>query len=534
MTQISILRQLAIFMFTCVMMTVITSALYYWQQRKANHESSQLTQTALTQLARAHGLTESVSNSQRMIQNVLREKDPDEIEKTLANVEKYRKTARTIIADMGVEGNSLTAKYDALVGEQKKVVDTFLLGNGSLAYDQFNGACSVKFDEVTDEISKYYHSVQAQTEQQMLATQKKHSAAIVGQMAAVSVILAILLAAGWRLKTYIAVKLQAVCRLLINASIELDENASKVSNASRLVAEGASTQAASLEETSASMEEMTEMTKRNAENAEQAKSMAQEGRTSAEKAAGDIHQLSEAVKTIGDSSQHLRQAMDKIGASSMAISQIMKTIDEIAFQTNILSLNAAVEAARAGESGAGFAVVADEVRNLAKRSADAARETARMIKESSDSSEQGTRVTEQVATDLENINQIANQVTTSLNSIVDQVRRMDHVIEEISTACRDQSQGIGQVTASLNDMDKVTQANAAGAEESASATEELRTQAGDIKDVASQLRVLVEGKKGTASMAKDSNPAPTDSLLSAGVPGARPRFERTVQPMSRS
>jgi methyl-accepting chemotaxis protein len=243
--------------------------------------------------------------------------------------------------------------------------------------------------------------------------------------------------------------------------------AAQVSMASQSLAEGASEQAASLEETSSSLEEMSSMTQRNSEHARKANDLAKQARVAADKGVGDMQAMS--------------AAMEALKVSSDDIAKIIKTIDEIAFQTNILALNAAVEAARAGEAGMGFAVVADEVRSLAQRSAQAARETATKIEGAIAKTGQGVEINRKVA--------------AALNEIVVKARQVDELVAEVAGATTEQTQGITQINTAVGQMDKVTQSNAANAEESAAAAEQLNAQAETMRYSVAELLQLVGGHR---------------------------------------
>jgi methyl-accepting chemotaxis protein len=250
---------------------------------------------------------------------------------------------------------------------------------------------------------------------------------------------------------------------LEDGSNQVASAAGQVTASSQTLAEGASEQAASLEETGSSLEELASMTRRNSENAVKANELAHLARTAADKGASDMAEMD--------------VAMQSIKVSSDDIAKIIRTIDEIAFQTNILALNAAVEAARAGEAGMGFAVVADEVRNLAQRSAQAAKETAAKIEGAINRAGQGV--------------QISAKVVEALKEIVAKVHQVDELVAEVADASREQTQGITQINGAVGQMDKVTQGNAATAEESAAAAEELNAQAETMKQSVSELLKLV-------------------------------------------
>lgn len=245
------------------------------------------------------------------------------------------------------------------------------------------------------------------------------------------------------------------------------ELASQIASTSHSLAEGASSQAASLEETSASLEEISSLTKSNAEKSQHVK-----------QTTGQTRQVAD---TGSQQMAAMQSAMEGIESASQDITKILKTIDEIAFQTNILALNAAVEAARAGEAGAGFAVVADEVRGLAQRSAAAAKESAVKIAEAVGKSQQGVRISAEVA--------------QSFKAIRDEVLRLDGLSGEIATASVEQNEGIAQLNGAVVDMDRVTQENAARAEESSSTAEELKAQAAQLASTVGLLLTLLGGKR---------------------------------------
>jgi methyl-accepting chemotaxis protein/methyl-accepting chemotaxis protein-1 (serine sensor receptor) len=247
--------------------------------------------------------------------------------------------------------------------------------------------------------------------------------------------------------------------------------AGQVSVTAQSLSQGATEQAASLEETSASMEEMASMTRKNAENTLSAAQL--------------MTDVDGRVRESNVALDGMVTSMKSIQASSQQVALIIKTIDEIAFQTNILALNAAVEAARAGEAGMGFAVVADEVRNLAQRSAKAAKDTAELIEASIAKIEGGS--------------QNVQHVSQSISAITESVTKVKGLVDEVSMASRQQNQGIDQVSQAVQQMEKLTQTTAATAEESAAASEELTAQAESTMNVVERLGALVGVTRTTAS-----------------------------------
>lgn len=271
---------------------------------------------------------------------------------------------------------------------------------------------------------------------------------------------------AWMIANGISKPILKIITGLRSGSEEVASASSQISTSSQALAAGASQQAASIEQVSASLEEITSMISQTADNTKEAEGLAGAA-------------LSDAKEGLERMSR-MSRAIDSIDKSSEQTAQIIETVNEIAFQTNLLAINAAVEAARAGEAGKGFAVVADEVRNLATRCAEAARNIANLIDESRKHSGEGVK-----ANDL---------LHESLEAITANVQRLGDLMREISSASREQSEGIGQISKAITDIDKATQQTAANSEELAAGSEELNSQSESMDESVETLSKIIEGQ----------------------------------------
>jgi len=263
-----------------------------------------------------------------------------------------------------------------------------------------------------------------------------------------------------------------------NSRDQLAVTSEQVETASRSLADGAQNQAASLHETSSSLDEISSMIEMNAENSRKANDLMQE--------------TNQVISKANSMMSELTASMEKIYKSSEESSKIIKTIDEIAFQTNILALNAAVEAARAGQAGVGFAVVADEVRNLALRSATAARNTNDLIANTGDLIKKGTRLVKDTENSFSEVTGNAGQVGSFLG--------------DIATASKEQAEGIDYINKAVAEMTGVTQDNAETVSYLSEAAQATNQQVGEVKEVIDELAHLIGQKTFTFAAGEKMEP----------------------------
>ena len=464
-------------------------------------------------------LTSAIQDEQRMISILTRdailEKDPLKIQKLEKPFHEHQDLIKKFLdqyAEMSSkEGKALVDQYHAVTEKWFPVLDevlrlakadkdeeiaqlrdreeTTLLEKARGIITQMNDLTAKRLDAAVQASEESYRSART----------------LVLMISAFSLLVGILLATF--IMRAVSKAIDQVISSLNDNSVQVTAAAQQIAASSEQLSQAATEQASSLEETASSIEEMNSMVQKNSENARKSSEVSTTSHGAASKGKEVVHEMIRAIEDINASNQQIAEIVKVIGD----IGNKTKVINDIVFQTKLLSFNASVEAARAGEHGKGFAVVAEEVGKLAQMSGNAAKEISTML----DGSMQKVEgIVNETKVKVETGTKIAQQCGEVLGDIVTNVSSVNQMVGEISTACQEQSQGVQEITKAMSQLDQVTQENASTSEEAASAAEELAAQADSLRSV---VRTLIQTIRG----GQDRGLQTEASAEGTSVPAAR-------------
>lgn len=352
----------------------------------------------------------------------------------------------------------------------EKMMKQSVSGGYSVAPDAF----WANMTKVVEDINLLIPAELERAREMIVAEKREARIKVIALGVGTALILLLIATIGHYINRMITLSLRQVMEQVLACAKQVKHGALEMKAASKHLSGRATEAASSIEETASSLDELSSMVKNNADNAKQAALLADGNTKEADTGEKEIRQLIE--------------AMNEMAESSKKIEEIINVIEDISFQTNLLALNAAVEAARAGEHGKGFAVVADAVRNLAQRSASAAKDITVLIKSS--------------VSRMENGRKVADSSDEGLRSIVSSAKKTSDLQHEISTASVEQASGITEISRAVNQLDQVTQSNAASAEELEASTNSIYQQADFLSELVDRLSLVIYGKTGATVRGK--------------------------------